>query len=103
MNAFLRRGLLLAGLLALPFVSPAPARAGALPVNDTGIHAPTPAATIDVHYRREWRHHRRQVRHWRAARRSWRGVPFVAGRSPYGCYYDEGGGRYVSCSAGGFR
>lgn len=96
MRLFGSVGLLAGGALALSIVA-APMPAHALPVTVGTVAVAVPEATVTVKKKR------RHDRGWRR----YRGHRFtqgrVSGRSPYGCYFDDGGGRYVSCSAGGFR
>jgi hypothetical protein len=44
-----------------------------------------------------------EVRPYRPYRRYDRSYRYPGGYNPSGCYYDEGGGRYYSCDAGGNR
>jgi hypothetical protein len=103
MRGILLSGCVAVGVLAIPALAPAPAMAAALPASVAAIDALAPSATITVRSkkRHHWRH--RHHRHSRWFGHQWRGRGITAGRSPYGCYYDEGGGRRVSCTAGGYR
>jgi hypothetical protein len=103
MRGFLLSGVVAAGLLARPGTAAAPARAAALPASVAAVDAATPSATVAVRSKKRHRHHRRYHRQSRWFGHDWRGRGITAGRSPYGCYYDEGGGRRVSCTAGGYR
>jgi hypothetical protein len=99
MKKFIQIGLLAAGILTFgPLLAPAPVEAASMPVGAEAVRAAAPEAATEARYKRRYHRHRRSA--WRGHR----GSRFViGGPNPSGCYYNEGGGRYVSCSAGGFR
>jgi len=87
-------GSLVAGTIAFA----APSFASPLPVAPT-IGADTGITQVKSKHR--YRHYHRRHHHRWGWRRGHRFV--IGGPNPSGCYYNDGGGRYASCSAGGFR
>lgn len=98
-------GLLTLSLVAFLALAPSrPAAAAPLAPGAGVLQAAAPDVTVEVRRKHRSFRHYRHGRRWHGLfGRPYRGRGIVAGRSPYGCYYNEGGGRYVSCSAGGFR
>jgi hypothetical protein len=107
MNMSLRYGAIAFGFAALLGIGSA-ASAAPAGTQPAALKAAIEDSVTDVRYRRG--RHWRSGRYWRGGRgyaRPYRGgyrrYAFRGGHSPYGCYYDEGGGRFYSCDAGGWR